>query len=168
MKHLLLVQVFLNLFPILWLNFPLVYIHSVLVIMPCLRQSFSDLSLCSPGLNLMPLRVGFVVDKVALGRFFSECLSFPYQYHSTHSPYSFVHLSLTLYDQQLAAFLNNTCKRMPWCLHDLRHGWCWVVCLLGVWVHILFCARMFMKVMILTGCDAMLHHILCYLSHYVA
>ena len=61
-----------------------------------------------------------------------------------------------------------THKRTPWCLHDLRHRWCWVVCLLGVWVHILFCVRMLMESHGLTGCDAMLRCILCYLSHYVA
>ena len=42
--------------------------------------------------------LGFVVDKMALGKVFLPALTFPCQYHSTIAPYTFIHLPPMLYN----------------------------------------------------------------------
>jgi hypothetical protein len=51
--------------------------------------------------------VGIAVDTVLLGLtgFFSQYSSFPCQYHSTNAPYSFIHLTPTLYNVFLPVLL---------------------------------------------------------------
>jgi hypothetical protein len=40
----------------------------------------------------LPIHVGFVVHRVALGEVFVQVLQFPRQYHSTGAPYSYIHI----------------------------------------------------------------------------
>ena len=60
-------------------------------------QLVTDLSAQRAGPDLRPVRVGFVVDKVAqAGGFSFEYVIFPCQYHLTNVPQSFIYLSLAL------------------------------------------------------------------------
>ena len=55
---------------------------------PWLRRLVTGLSQRRLGFDPRPVRVGFVVEKVAQGRVFLRVFRvFPYQYHSTNSPY---------------------------------------------------------------------------------
>jgi hypothetical protein len=55
---------------------------------PWLRRLVADLPKRRPGFDLGSVRVGFVVDKVALGQVFPEYVyfGFPCQFHSTGAP----------------------------------------------------------------------------------
>jgi hypothetical protein len=54
--------------------------------LPCLRQFFACLSPWRLRLSPRPVRVGCVVDKVALGQVFLQIVRvFPYQYQSAHA-----------------------------------------------------------------------------------
>jgi hypothetical protein len=60
-----------------------------------------------PEFNIRAVHVGFVVEKVEFGHNFSHSTSdFPFQYHSTIAPYSFIHLPHTLYNVFLPVVLN--------------------------------------------------------------
>jgi hypothetical protein len=55
---------------------------------------------------------------VALGWFFFKCSGFPpLQNYSINTPYSFIDLSPTLYDQQMTASLNNTLNKKTNCIY---------------------------------------------------
>jgi hypothetical protein len=44
-----------------------------------------------------PVHLGFVVDEMSLAQVFSEYFGFPLSVLFPYDPYSFIHLSLTLY-----------------------------------------------------------------------
>ena len=65
----------------------------------CLRRLFADLSPRRPGFDTRSVHVGFVVDRVALGRVFLRVFRFcSVSIIPLNAAYSFVHLSPTLYN----------------------------------------------------------------------
>lgn len=72
---------------------------------PSLTQLVADLSLRQPGFKLRSVHLGCMMETVVLAQVYSEYSSLPCQCHSINALYSFVHLSLTLYD------INNSKRR---------------------------------------------------------
>jgi hypothetical protein len=52
-------------------------ISNSIQVMPLLRPLFASLSPQKPGFNTRPIHVGFVVDKLVVRQFFSECFHLP-------------------------------------------------------------------------------------------
>jgi hypothetical protein len=62
------------------------------------RQLVTAFSQWRTDFNPRPVHVGFVVKKVAVGQTFLPVLKFSHKYHSTKTPYPFIHLPLMLHD----------------------------------------------------------------------
>ena len=71
--------------------------------------------------------VRFMVDRQSRGWFMCENSRFPFQYHSTIAPYSFIHLPLTLYNVFLSALQFSPVSIIPPLLHthsSIYHSQC--------------------------------------------
>jgi len=70
------------------------HLYRGILLLLLLRWLVASLSPLTPSLNPRPVQVGFIVDRVALGRNFLGVLRlFPYEYNSTNAPYSFIYPS---------------------------------------------------------------------------